>query len=166
MLVKSGSSRVGISFIYRLVCYLNNELYTLTRSKKKMRKDNMHKVIRIAWRIPGTGGAWWAAIYGVAQSQTWLKRLSSSSSSSRVISSNQKKKKTVVITTIHGPFMWIHYSDLSFLNYLSLTSLSSLRIRRVSCLFLLLPKPSTVTTILQWKWSHSVVSDSLRLRGL
>ena len=24
------------------------------------------------------GGAWWAAIYGVAQSQTWLKRLSSS----------------------------------------------------------------------------------------
>jgi len=27
------------------------------------------------------GGAWWAAIYGVAQSWTWLKRLSSSSSS-------------------------------------------------------------------------------------
>ena len=35
----------------------------------------------LAWRIPGTGGAWWAAIYGVAQSWTWLKRLSSSSSS-------------------------------------------------------------------------------------
>ena len=34
----------------------------------------------LAWRIPGTGGAWWAAIYGVAQSQTRLKRLSSSSS--------------------------------------------------------------------------------------
>ena len=30
---------------------------------------------------PGDGGAWWAAIYGVAQSQTGLKRLSSSSSS-------------------------------------------------------------------------------------
>ena len=28
------------------------------------------------------GGAWWAAIYGVAQSQTRLKQLSSSSSSS------------------------------------------------------------------------------------
>ena len=28
------------------------------------------------------GGAWWAAIYGVAQSRTQLKRLSSSSSSS------------------------------------------------------------------------------------
>ena len=30
---------------------------------------------------PKDGGAWWAAIYGVAQSQTWLKQLSSSSSS-------------------------------------------------------------------------------------
>ena len=28
---------------------------------------------------PGDGGAWWAAVYGVAQSQTRLKRLSSSS---------------------------------------------------------------------------------------
>ena len=31
---------------------------------------------------PRDGGAWWAAIYGVAQSLTRLKRLSSSSSSS------------------------------------------------------------------------------------
>ena len=30
---------------------------------------------------PRDGGAWWAAIYGVAQSRTQLKRLSSSSSS-------------------------------------------------------------------------------------
>ena len=38
--------------------------------------------------LPGDsqdGGAWWAAIYGVAESQTRLKRLSSSSSSSRVL---------------------------------------------------------------------------------
>ena len=34
----------------------------------------------LAWRIPGTGGAWWAAVSGVAQSRTQLKRLSSSSS--------------------------------------------------------------------------------------
>ena len=36
--------------------------------------------------LPGESqgrGAWWASIYGVAQSQTWLKRLSSSSSSSK-----------------------------------------------------------------------------------
>ena len=32
---------------------------------------------------PRDGGAWWAAIYGVAQSWTRLKRLSSSSSSSK-----------------------------------------------------------------------------------
>ena len=31
---------------------------------------------------PRDWGAWWAALYGVSQSQTWLKRLSSSSSSS------------------------------------------------------------------------------------
>ena len=30
---------------------------------------------------PRDGGAWWAAIYGVTQSWTWLERLSSSSSS-------------------------------------------------------------------------------------
>ena len=35
----------------------------------------------LAWRIPG--GAWWAALYGVAQSRTWLKWLSSSSSISQ-----------------------------------------------------------------------------------
>ena len=32
---------------------------------------------------PRDGGAWWASVYGVAQNQTPLKRLSSSSSSSR-----------------------------------------------------------------------------------
>ena len=34
---------------------------------------------------PRDGGAWWAAVYGVAQSQTQLKRLSSSSSSIDII---------------------------------------------------------------------------------
>ena len=38
--------------------------------------------------LPGESqgwGAWWASVYGVAQSQTRLKRLSSSSSSSKII---------------------------------------------------------------------------------
>ena len=35
---------------------------------------------------PKDGGAWWAAVYGVAQSRTRLKRLSSSGSSSRRLS--------------------------------------------------------------------------------
>ena len=34
---------------------------------------------------PRDGGAWWAAVYGVAQSRTWLKWLSSSSSSSGIL---------------------------------------------------------------------------------
>ena len=34
---------------------------------------------------PREGGAWWAAVYGVAQSRTGLKRLSSSSSSNASI---------------------------------------------------------------------------------
>ena len=34
---------------------------------------------------PRDGGAWWAAVFGVAQSRTRLKRLSSSSSSSRLL---------------------------------------------------------------------------------
>ena len=34
---------------------------------------------------PRDGGAWWAAISGVAQSWTWLKRLSSSSSSNIIL---------------------------------------------------------------------------------
>ena len=34
----------------------------------------------LAMENPMDGGAWWAAVYGVTQSQTRLKRLSSSSS--------------------------------------------------------------------------------------
>ena len=41
---------------------------------------------------PRDGGAWWAAIYGVTQSQTRLKRLSNSRSSSILV-----KKETEVI---------------------------------------------------------------------
>ena len=29
----------------------------------------------LAWRIPGMGGAWWAAVYGGAQSRTRLSNL-------------------------------------------------------------------------------------------
>ena len=33
----------------------------------------------LAWRIPRNRGAWWASVYGVTQSRTRLKQLSSSS---------------------------------------------------------------------------------------
>ena len=38
-----------------------------------------HKEAEHRLENPRDGGAWWAAVYGVAQSQTRLKRLSSSS---------------------------------------------------------------------------------------
>ena len=47
---------------------------------------------------PRDGGAWWAAVYGVAQSRTQLKQLSSSSSLLRVpwtVSSNQSILKEI-----------------------------------------------------------------------
>ena len=39
----------------------------------------------LAWKNPMDGGAWRAAVYGVAQSWVWLKWLSSSSSSSSIV---------------------------------------------------------------------------------
>ena len=58
---------------------LNN--FTFTFHFHALEKEmGTHSSI-LAWRIPGMG-AWWAAVYGVAQSRTWLKRLNSSSSRS------------------------------------------------------------------------------------
>ena len=48
---------------------------------------------------PMDGGAWWAAIYGVAQSRTRLKRLSSSSSS--------KLNVLLFIGIVEMPFKWV-----------------------------------------------------------
>ena len=44
---------------------------------------------------PRDGGAWWAAVYGVAQSRTWLKRLSSSSSSPYITRNNKFPKSFI-----------------------------------------------------------------------
>ena len=45
-------------------------------------EGNRNPLQRSCLENPMDGGAWWAAIYGVAQSWTWLMWLSSSSSSS------------------------------------------------------------------------------------
>ena len=58
---------------------------------------------------PRDGGAWWAVVYGVAQSWTRLKGLSSSSSSSRKFGSlpatrlSFKTEKLEVIRSKNGP---------------------------------------------------------------
>ena len=54
---------------------------------------------------PRDGGAWWAAVYGVAQSPTRLKRHSSSSSRKRIISEISlnvtKSPETANVNTLH-----------------------------------------------------------------
>ena len=47
---------------------------------------------------PRDGGAWWAAVYGVAQSRTWLKRLSSSRLQTRKIFLSDKSLVSVTVS--------------------------------------------------------------------
>ena len=54
-------------------------------SLSRIREGNGNPLQCSCLENPRDGGAWWAAIYGVAQSRTRLKRLSSSSSSSYLI---------------------------------------------------------------------------------
>ena len=51
---------------------------------------------------PRDGEAWWAAVYGVAQSQTQLKQLSSSSSSSPIIINKKVNKLTFKIKMFYN----------------------------------------------------------------
>ena len=55
-------------------------------------------------------GAWWAAVYGVTQGRTWLKRLSSSSSSrelrSHMLCGAAKKKKNIVWHLVNSTGCW------------------------------------------------------------
>ena len=52
--------------------------FTFTFHFHALEKEMATHTSILTWRIPGTG-AWWAAVCGVAQSWTWLTRLSSSS---------------------------------------------------------------------------------------
>jgi len=50
---------------------------------------------------PRDGEAWWAAIYGAAQSRTGLKRLSSSSSSEK---ERERKKEKLIHQNMQGTY--------------------------------------------------------------
>ena len=54
---------------------------------------------------PRDGGAWWAAVYGVAQSRTWLKRLSSTSMASNILDSltHIVIRRSVLTAAVHTP---------------------------------------------------------------
>ena len=53
---------------------------------------------------PREGGAWLGAIYGVAQSRTWLKWLSSSSSSSRIVTNCTPKMLNFILYVFYQNF--------------------------------------------------------------
>ena len=55
---------------------------------------------------PRDGRAWWAAVYGVTQSQTRLKRLSSSSSSSMLPTKVHLVKAMVFPVVVYGCESW------------------------------------------------------------
>ena len=86
---------------------------------------------------PRDGGAWWAAVYGVAQGQTRLKQLSSSSSSSAHITHKRHSGELSNYPTVFI-FYWIclnynwNFSKIvSVQNYLSVASVSS-----TNCLYI------------------------------
>ena len=54
--------------------------FTFTFHFHALEKEMATHSSGLAWRIPGMASVWWAAVYGVAQSRTRLKRLSSSNS--------------------------------------------------------------------------------------
>ena len=83
--------------------------------------------------------AWWAAIYGVAQSQTRLKWLSSSSSSS--IFPRSHSSTCLSLEVQEGPFCPHHYQ----LSFISFANLMSGKLSHIMIFFLISP-------ISQWVW--------------
>ena len=81
----------------------------------------------LAWRIPWAGEPGGLDVYGVTQSQTWLKWLSSSSSRHVIIASNSRAKwsisyfrishtsmKYISLTLVQGSFLhWILWTTVT-----------------------------------------------------
>ena len=64
---------------------------------------------------PRDGGAWWAAVYGVAQSQTRLKRLSSSSSDIQWMSTESREAVCLLWAGLWWDREWWWWGSLSCL---------------------------------------------------
>ena len=63
---------------------------------------------------PGDGGGWWAAIYGVAQSRTWLKWLSSSSSVIKAMSRENAVVRRMMFSEKSGKLLWYNVNWKQF----------------------------------------------------
>ena len=96
---------------------------------------------------PGDGGAWWAAVSRVTQSQTWLKRLSSSSR--ELITCMCLLRRFSQVWLLATPRTVVHQAPLS-LGFYRQEHWSGL------------PFPLPMHESEKWKWNHSVVSNSLR----
>ena len=62
----------GDSVVKNLLAMQEMQVGSLGQEDPLVKEMAIHSSL-LAWRIPGTGGAWWAAIYVVAQSRTRLK---------------------------------------------------------------------------------------------
>ena len=65
------------------------------------------------------GGAWWAAVYGVAQSRTWLKRLSSSSMKNllRVSYFSESFFIYCLLLRLELQFLWMWLQELQWATF-------------------------------------------------
>ena len=106
---------------------------------------------------PRDGGAWWAAVYGVAQSQAWLKRLSSSSSSNFI----QKGSKSGRFCNTYCHILLLLKLIIYSLHIFSIVSDSQFHLWEIKACFTL-----TCSTYKLPLLSCSVVFESLRLLGL
>ena len=77
MLQSMVSQRVGHNWVTELNWY--SWILTILAINAFNREGNGNPLQCSCLENPRDGGAWWAAVYGVAQSRTWLKWLSSSS---------------------------------------------------------------------------------------
>ena len=93
---------------------------------------------------PRDGGAWWASVYGVAQSRTWLKRLSSSSSTHLSRNLFVRKDIYAYITTLFYLNLQTFFAGVSVCVYLewgAVTSLSDQTQGLLTCVFFSLKMP-------------------------
>ena len=94
-----GSLRVGHDFGFSLSC---------------IGEGNGNPLQDSCLENPRDGGAWWAAVYGVAQSRTWLKWLRSSSSSSSVQSLSHVRLFVTPWIAAHQASLSITKSQVEF----------------------------------------------------
>ena len=96
-----GSQRVGHD-------YMTN-IFTFSALRAPNGEGNGSPLQCSCLENPRDGGAWWAAVYGVAQSRARLKRLSSSSSSNTPLQHNTKLLSLVCLTIfiVHSLFLML-----------------------------------------------------------